>query len=238
MIDGKTVLGIIIARGGSKGLPRKNVLPIAGRPMIAWSITAAKDSRLLDRVVLSTDDPEIAVVAEEWGGDVPFQRPSELARDDTPASAVVLHVLDTLSEQYDYLVLLQATSPLRSGEDIDACIRRCREAGTPSCVSVNEASKSPYLMFRLDEHGRIHRLLDLAGSDDGRRQKLPPAYALNGAVYVVNVAWFRKTHRFYDDGQTVAYAMPAERSVDVDSELDGLLADLVGRRILSKAPEA
>src|SRR3990167_8107255 len=136
MIDGKKVLAVITARGGSKGLPRKNILEVGGRPMLAWSVDAAEKSSLLDRTILSSDDDEIIRVGREWGCDVPFKRPLELAHDETSTEHALIHALDHLEETYDYIVLLQPTSPLREAQDIDNCITTCRRRGVPACVSV------------------------------------------------------------------------------------------------------
>lgn len=218
MIGDKKVLAVIIARGGSKGLLRKNVLTLADRPMIAWSVAAARESSYVDRTVLSSDDDEIRSVAAAWGCDVPFVRPAELAADDASAESVVLHALDALETVYDYVVLLQATSPLRTGADIDAAIGRCRDLAAPACITVQVAPKSPYWMVTMDSEARLHRLLPSDGPTH-RRQLLPSVYAPNGAVYVAEVPWFRANQRFLGPG-TVGSLMPAERSIDVDTEYD------------------
>src|SRR5262245_25182815 len=125
MIDAKRVLGLITARGGSKGVPRKNVRPLGGKPLLAWTIEAARNAPVIDRLILSSDDAEIIEVARAWGCEVPFVRPPELATDTADSVEVVRHALSTLGEDYDYVVLLQPTSPLRTGEDIENCVRLC-----------------------------------------------------------------------------------------------------------------
>ncbi len=232
MIDGKRVLALIPARGGSKGLPRKNVLPLAGHPLIAWSVGAARACASIDRVILSSDDPEIIAAAREAGCDVPFVRPSELAADDTPAMDVVRHAVawaQAESETYDYLVLLQPTSPLRTAEDIEAGLRLCHESGASTVVSVVEASKSPYWMYHLDESARLSPVLPRR-ADAFRRQNLPPAYALNGAVYVARWSALSSLDSFVTE-DTLAAVMPAERSIDIDSRLDMVIAEAVLREI-------
>ena len=149
MIHGKKVLALIPARGGSKGLPRKNVLLLGGRPLLAWSILAARGSAHVDRIVVSSEDREIIETAREWGAEVPFVRPAELARDETSGMDVVLHALDQAGQGFDYVVLVQPTSPLRTPQDIDACLERCLETGAPACVSVCEPAKSPHWMYTL-----------------------------------------------------------------------------------------
>lgn len=223
MIEGKTVLAIIPARGGSKGVPRKNIREVAGKPLIAWSIEEAKKSTYIDRLVLSSDDKEIIEVAKSWGCEVPFVRPAELAQDDTPGIDPVLHALNELPG-YDIVVLLQTTSPLRSAADIDGCIAHCVANRANACVSVTAAEQSPYWMVTLDTQGAMQPLLP---RDDvyTRRQDLPPVYILNGAVYVANCAWLRGHKTFLTD-ETLGYVMPQERSLDIDTERDLQVSDM------------
>lgn len=224
MIRGKSVLAIIPARGGSKGVPRKNIRPLAGKPLIAWTIAEAKKSRYIDRLVLSSDDQEIIGVAREWGCEAPFARPAELARDDTPGIEPVLHALGELPG-YDYVVLLQPTSPLRTVADIDGTLELCLARGARACVSVTEPDKSPYWMFSRDNDGRLRPLID---TDEiaARRQDLPPAYALNGAVYVAEAGWLVESRSFLT-AETLGYDMPKERAADIDTELDFAIAELL-----------
>lgn len=217
MIDGLRVLGLVPARGGSKGLPAKNIAPVGGRPLLAWTADAAHGSRYLDRTVLSTDDEAIAAAGEGCGLEVPFRRPIALASDTAATIDVVVHALDILPG-YDLLVLLQPTSPLRTAADIDAVIERLVATGAPSCVSVVSVEQSPYWMVRIADNWQIGPLLELPVGVT-RRQELPPIYALNGAVYVARVDWLRRERRFVGDG-TVAVVMPFERSVDIDTTAD------------------
>mgnify|MGYP001283958559 CR=1 FL=1 len=220
MIQGKKVLGIIPARGGSKGAPGKNIRMVAGKPLIAWTIEAAQKSKYIDRLILSSDDADIIKVAKEWGLEVPFVRPPELAQDETPGVAPVLHSVNELPG-YDYVVLLQPTSPLRNTEDIDKCLEMCLEAGAHSCVSVTEPEHSPYLMYTIEE-GTLHPLLK--NQSYVRRQDMPKVYTLNGAVYVAETEWLLRGKVLVAE-DTFAYLMPLERSVDVDEEIDLLLCD-------------
>jgi len=223
LIDGLRVLAIVPARGGSKGLPRKNVLDLGGRPLLAWTLAAAQASRYLDRCVVSTDDEEIAAVARAHGGDVPFIRPAELATDAASAQDVLEHALRQLPG-FGIVVILQPTSPLRSSNDIDGAIETLQEHHAPSCVSVVEPGKSPYWSYRVDENNRLTPLLDPAFSRM-RRQDLPQTYVLNGAVYAAHTQWLLDNRGALGDG-TVPYVMPAERSVDIDSAFDLELAAL------------
>lgn len=215
MINGKSVLAIIPARGGSKGVPRKNIRNLAGKPLIAWTIEAARKSAYIDRTVISSDDPEIIAVAKNWGCEAPFVRPADLARDDTPGIDPVLHALKELSG-YDYVVLLQPTSPLRTEEDIDGCITRCEEKSAPACVSVTEPAHHPQWMFILSD---ADVLLPISEQRGVRRQDLPAVYALNGAVYVARTAWLIETRNFLSEGSH-GYVMPLSRSIDIDTEQD------------------
>jgi len=216
MIHGKTILALIPARGGSKGIPHKNITPLAGKPLIAWTIDAAKKSKYIDRLILSSEDSEIIKVAKEYGCEAPFIRPKELAQDDTPGVDPVRHAINTLPEKYDYIVLLQPTSPLRIAEDIDGCIEKCVNEGHPFCVSICEPDKSPYWMVTLDNKGIMHKVLETTAT---RRQDLPATYALNGAVYVAETGKFLKENTFFTN-ETAGYLMPSLRSADVDTALD------------------
>lgn len=220
------ILALVCARGGSKGLPGKNVRPLAGRPVIAWSVEAAMGASLVDRVVVSTDDPAIAEAARAAGAEVPFLRPAELASDTAGIYDVIFHALDSLDEQPSHVVLLQATSPLRIAADIDGCIRLCLDQGAPAAATLCEPGKSPYWMFHLGPDGTVRPVIACDGPG-GRRQDLPAAWAPNGAVYVAETAWLRRERNFWKAGVTLGYVMPPERSVDIDSLLDFRLAELL-----------
>jgi CMP-N,N'-diacetyllegionaminic acid synthase len=218
MIRGKSILAIITARGGSKGVLRKNLREIAGKPLIAWTIETAKKSRYIDRLILSSEDREIISVARSWSCEVPFVRPAELARDESPGLDAVLHALNAIPERYDYVILLQPTSPLRLAQDIDDCLETCLAHHAPACVTVTEVDQSPFWMYRLDA-SRL--LVPLIGQKSlpVRRQDHPRVYILNGAVYVAQTTWLQQQRTFLTPA-TVAHIMPRERSLDVDTELD------------------
>lgn len=215
------MLALIPARGGSKGVPGKNVRQVAGKPLIAWTIEAARQAACIDRVVVSSDDAGILDVARAWGAQTPFVRPAELARDETPGIDVVLHALQQLAG-VAWVVLLQPTSPLRTAQDIDAAFALCQERGASACVSVTEAATPPWWMFRMSDEGRLRSFLP-EGERPQRRQDAPPLYALNGAVYVARADWLRRTRSFLTD-ETAAYVMPPERSIDIDTPLDLTIA--------------
>ena len=219
MIADKTVLAIIPARGGSKGVLRKNIRELGGKPLIAWTIGEAKKSNYIDRIILSSEDDEIIEVAKQWGCEVPFIRPRELAQDNTPGIDPVIHAIEMLPEKYDYIVLLQPTSPLRRTEDIDGCLEFTIAQGVTSCVSVTEPEKSPYWMYQMaqDSH-RLEPLL-VQTHEATRRQDLPTVYALNGAVYVITSRALLENKDFITN-ETIGYVMSKEHSVDIDTELD------------------
>jgi N-acylneuraminate cytidylyltransferase len=225
MINGKSVLAIITARGGSKGIPGKNIIDLAGKPLIAWTIEAAKKSEYIDRLVLSSDDDEIIKVAAQWGCEVPFKRPADFAKDDTPGIAPVLHALSVLPA-FDYIVLLQPTSPLRTKEDINGCIEHCITRQANCCVSVTEPDKSPFWMYYINSQGILEPILSTESDVAVRRQDLPVVYALNGAVYVARREWLLVNKSFLSK-ETIAYPMCKEHSIDIDSWRDLQLAKLM-----------
>jgi CMP-N,N'-diacetyllegionaminic acid synthase len=216
MIDGQSVLAIIPARGGSKGLPRKNILPLLNKPMIAWTIEAAKRSMYIDRIIVSTDDDEIADISKKYGAEIPFKRPRMLAQDDTPSIDVVLDIINKMPN-YDYILLLQPTSPLRSTEDIDKCIKICLDKNAPACVSVIGVEKSPYWMYKMSKDQKLEPILE--GKKYLRRQDTPSIFILNGAVYFARTEWVLISKQFVTR-DTIAIKMPKSRSIDIDDEFD------------------
>ncbi len=222
-----SILALIPARGGSKGIPRKNLAPLAGQPLIAWTIAAALGSKNLSRVIVSTDDAEIAEVARQHGADVPFLRPPELAADESGALGVVLHALDWLAESAgeppEYVLLLQPTSPLRATADIDAAIALAHARDADAVLGVCEAVPHPFLARRVDEAGV---LTDFLPVDEKlvRRQDFPYAYVLNGAIYLNRCASLRTARTFQPPG-ALALIMPRERSLDIDTPHDLRLAE-------------
>jgi N-acylneuraminate cytidylyltransferase len=225
MIQGKSILAIIPARGGSKGIPRKNIRMLVGKPLIAWTIEEAKKSKYIDRLILSSEDEEIIKVAQEWGCEVPFIRPAALANDETPGIEPILHAINTLQEKYDYVVLLQPTSPLRLADDIDGCIETCLFYSSPSCVSVAEVDQHPYLMYSIDKTESMSPLLNRE-VENCRRQDFLVVYILNGAVYVAASAWLQQNRSFLSSS-TKAYIMPKERSLDIDDDRDLFLCEML-----------
>ncbi|MBG9940490.1 acylneuraminate cytidylyltransferase family protein [Brevibacillus formosus] len=231
MIQGKSVLAIIPARGGSKGIPRKNIREVGGKPLLSWTIEEAKKSVYIDRLIVSTDDEEIADVARQYDGEVPFLRPKELAKDDAPGVAPVLHALEVLPK-YDYVVLLQPTSPLRQVIDIDGCIEKCLKEQANSCVSITVAEKTPYWMYHLSDNDVLEPVIKIE-ERFLRRQDTPPVFSLNGAVYIADTNWLKKTQSFLEP-ETVGYVMPKERSIDIDNEMDIVIFEAVLRQMKNR----
>jgi N-acylneuraminate cytidylyltransferase len=232
MIDNRRVLAVVPARGGSKGVPGKNLREVGGVSLLRRTLDAATASRYIDVVVVSSDDDGILRHASSVHGVLTVERPAELAEDGTAMAPVVDHVLSL--HPADIVVLLQPTSPLRESADIDGALGRFASAGADSLVSVCTTETSPYWMYRLDGDDRMHPLLPKL--DVATRQELPPTYRVNGAVYVVDAEWFRTNHVFVGE-DTVAYVMAPERSLDVDTELDLVVAEaLLARRGASGAP--
>ncbi len=215
MYNKQRIIAIIPARGGSKGVKRKNIRDVAGKPLIQWTIDAAHQSKYLDRCILSSEDDEIINIAKSLGCDVPFIRPKHLAEDNTTGIAPILHALTILKEQYDYVMILQPTSPLRNVEDIDNSIELCFQHQANYCVSVTTPSKHPYWSFYLKEN----QLKPLQAKLVTRRQELPDMVALNGAIYLAKIKALFKDEIFIHP-DTLAYQMPASRSFDIDTELD------------------
>ncbi len=233
------VLGIITARGGSKGIPGKNLKLLAGRPLLDYSIDAANDTPL-DRLILSTEDRKIADAARTLGCEVPFMRPAELARDETPHLPVIQHAVQWLQDHDGYrpdvVLTLQPTSPLRSAADSAAALRMLELSGADSVVSVTEvtAHAHPMRMLKVDDQGfaRLFATGEPVRNRINRRQDLPQAWVMNGAVYACRTeVLFAAEPSLYGD-RVVAYPMPPERSISIDDLDDWAAAE----RAIAKRP--
>ena len=226
-----TILGIIPARGGSKAIPRKNLAVLANKPLLAWTVEVAIQSDSLDRVVISTDDPEIAEVGKKLGAEVPFLRPREFATDRATSMDVILHAIRWFDENEsyrpDHVLLLQPTSPLRTVTDIRKSIKLLLAKRADSVVSVCEAHQHPLWMKGINEEGKLVDLYPQSPTPT-RRQDLPPVFALNGAIYLA-LRTFLLSERTFISERTYAYVMPENRSLDVDNPWDLHLADLILR---------
>ena len=229
MINGKKVLAIIPARGGSKGLPGKNIRELCGKPLIAWTIEQAKSCSDIDRVVVSTDDNQIALISEKWGAKVPFMRPAELASDTATTIDVIFHAIDWFKKHEDYrpeyILLLQPTSPLRSSEDINGAIQMLKDKDARAVVSVCETDHHPWWSNILLEDGNMKDFLRPEILNK-RRQDLPTFYRLNGAIYLAETEYLYECKGFLGP-DTFAHELPKEHSIDIDSDLDFKLAGLL-----------
>ncbi len=223
-----SLLALIPARGGSKGIPRKNIRPFCGKPLLQWSIDVALDAPGVDRVVVSTDDPEIAEVALACGAEVPFMRPQEFATDNAPGIASVMHALQHLPEVSN-LLLMQPTSPLRRVEDVEAAIAMHQEASSVSIVSVNRSNKHPAWMFDLTKDKALVPLMNVPNAFS--RQQLPLAYVINGALYLASRS-FLETERSFLGPRALGYVMPEKYSLDIDTQLDWEWAEFLMRQTL------
>ncbi|QDV49962.1 acylneuraminate cytidylyltransferase family protein [Gimesia fumaroli] len=225
------VIGLITARGGSKGVPRKNIRELAGKPLIAWTIEEALKSQELDRVIVSTDDKEIASISRQYGAEVPFIRPLKLALDASSHVDVILHTIDWLAENEQYemehVALLQPTSPFRIAEDIDGAIRYLKEKSAKAVIGMMEAPSHPICLRHINEDGLLVELSDVRDESQLRRQALEDVYAFNGALYVFRVDAFKEKLTFRPYQETYGYIMPTERSWEIDTEWEFLVADLL-----------
>jgi CMP-N-acetylneuraminic acid synthetase len=227
MYNNKRFLAIIPARSGSKGLKDKNIKVMNGKPMLSYSIEAAAVSGIFDNIVVSTDSEEYADIARQYGASIPFLRPEFLAADTTTTNDVLEYTLNRLKEmkqEYDYFVLLQPTSPLRKAEDIVESAKLLFSKEAYTIVSVCEVDHSPLYMNVLNESLSME---DFLSKDiKTRRQDLQQYYRLNGAIYISEVNYFLKCKNFYGD-KCYAYIMDKKRSIDIDDEIDFLIADTI-----------
>lgn len=220
MYKNKKILAIIPARGGSKGIPYKNIIDIYGKSLIQYSIECAKNSKYIDRTIISTDDLKIKEVAEKCGGDVPFLRPSELAQDTSKTIDCLVHAVNWLREQreeYDYLVLLQNTVPLRKGWQVDEAIEKLFNSNERSLVSITEVEENPVLMRTLNDDGTVKNMLQV--NSTMRRQDFPKFYRVDGAIYIQKLDRDFNLETSLNDGR-LAYIMEEKYSVDIDTYLD------------------
>lgn len=216
----KKVLGIITARGGSKGLPDKNILNLAGKPLVSWTIEASIKSKLISTTLVTSDDERILKIARSYKDVIALRRPVELAEDDTPSEPVVEHtLLEMISreEKLDTFALLQPTSPLRDYTDIDSALMLYFNKNAQSLISVNEVDNKILKAF-YEEDG-FARTISRPEYPFMPRQNLPTTYVSNGAIYIVDSDLFLKYKKFYYE-HTVLYKMSNDRSLDIDTEKD------------------
>jgi N-acylneuraminate cytidylyltransferase len=236
------IVALIPARGGSKGVPRKNIRELAGKPLIAYAIQTALASSLIDRVVVSTEDEEIAEIARQWGAEVPFMRPTALAQDESPEWLTWQHAiteLQALDDDFEMraFVCVPATAPLRTVEDVDLCIRAFLEDDADLVITVKPADRSPYFnMVLLDDQGYAHLPLTTSGKVK-RRQDSPQLYDMTTVAYAARPEFVLNSSWMFE-GTVKAVQVPVERSIDIDTEMDLAFAEYMITQWLPRQPKA
>jgi N-acylneuraminate cytidylyltransferase/CMP-N,N'-diacetyllegionaminic acid synthase len=233
MINNKKIIAVIPARSGSKGLPNKNVRELGGKPLIFWTIQAAKQSKYLDEIVVSTDSDQIAKIAAEYGAHVPFIRPKELALDTTPTIDVIKHSLDffreELNKDFDYTMLLEPTSPLRDVSDIDCALEDLEkniDATSLVGVALTEV-QNPAFLVKIDPSGYL-RNLNNETIQPVRRQDIDAVYFLEGSVYVSETIQLEKFNSFYQN-KTIGMVIPKWKSLEIDDLEDFIMVEALMR---------
>ena len=225
------VVGAIFARGGSKGVPGKNMRLLAGKPLIVYAIETALASKLIDRVIVSTDNAEIAAVAQQYGAEVPFMRPQELARDDSPEWLAWQHAIRTMESAQGGLkivvfVCIPPTSPLRAVEDVEACIVTLLDSDADLVITVKPAERNPYFnMVVLDEAGYAQLALPSEVAIH-HRQDAPPVYDITTVTYAARPEFVLNARSMFE-GKVKAVVVPAGRALDIDTELDFKFAEFL-----------
>jgi CMP-N-acetylneuraminic acid synthetase len=233
-MSSEKILALINARGGSKGVPGKNKKPLLGKPLITYSIEAGQQSQLIDKILVSTDDEEIAQIAKDAGADVPFLRPAELATDTASQFDVIKHAVEFLEEQgehYDIICILQPTCPLRSAEDIDSTINLLKETGSDSAITIGELyDKHPAVVYEMEGENMITPYIKVDKSGT-RRQEFKPLYYRAGTVYVMRRKCIFEDNNLYGDS-TCGHLVPDERCFNIDSPFDWQLCEAYMKSLL------
>ena len=230
-IDYLNIIAIIPARGGSKGIPGKNIKNFEGKPLISHSIEYAQDGKLINEIYVSTDDEQIAHISKTAGAKI-IKRPLELATDTSTTESAIKHALNNIDNLPDIIVLLQPTSPLRTVNDIDEAIEELYLKSADSIVSVSECEHNPLWSNTLPENNSMKHFIK-EGKENIRSQYLEKHYRLNGAIYAVNTSFFKSSQNFFGDN-TFAYHMPAEKSIDIDTLSDFICAEAIMTYNISK----
>ncbi len=229
MIDGNRILAIIPARGGSKRLPRKNILDLAGKPLIAWTIESALGSKYIDKVVVSTDDNEICDISKGYGASVPFLRPDCLSTDSAKSVDTTLHTIHFLKntgDEYKYVILLQPTSPLRSTNHIDLSIEQLIDKKAESMISVSKVEHPLEWIGILPNNLSMTDFISKENINQNS-QELPDYYRINGAIYICNIEKIISERTFFLSHDSYAYCMNQEDSIDIDNLVDFLVAKVI-----------
>ena len=227
MIQKKRFLAIIPARSGSKGIKYKNIIDLSGKPLIAYTIEEALKSKYIDDVVVSTDGEDIANISKIYGAKVPFLRPKELSTDTSKTIDCVIHCIEELKKmnlEYDYIVLLQPTQPLRKSWHIDEAIELIIEKDCESLVSVSKVKDHPILIRRIVEDGKVENLLSCSSTQ--RRQDFEDYYKVNGAIYINRINEDLNLNTSLNDNK-LAYIMDEKYDIDIDEMIDLRIAELV-----------
>ena len=227
----RSIIALIPARGGSKGIPRKNIKLFSGKPLIAYTIEEVKRSKYVDRIFVSTEDEEIVKISNAYNAEV-IKRPVEYAQDSSNSSEVIKHALSWLEKEERYspeiILFLQPTSPLRTTEDINEALELYLNNDCESVVSVYKSQESPYWNLTIKNHF-IEPLFGWDNFKEKRRQDLPITYSLNGAIYITSKSKFLENGSFFNE-KTLPYIMPMERSIDIDNDSDFKFAETIMKK--------
>ena len=230
------MIAIIPARGGSKGIPRKNIKFLGGKPLITYTIEAALQAKSVTRVFVSTEDLEIAEIAKKYGAEIPFMRPKKLATDASSATDVYIYTIKQLekilNKKIESFIALLPTSPLRTGRDIDRAVKIFLEKKADSVISVNEAPHPPSWFLKLNENGVLTNFFNKTMSMKNRQEE-PKAFIPNGAIYVLKMNVIKNKKNYYTN-KTYAYILPSERSIDIDNPMDFALAEILIKKLDAK----
>ncbi len=232
MINGKKVLGITLARGGSKSVPKKNIRPLAGKPLIAYTIEAALSSSYLDDYIVSTEDQEIADICSDLGARVPFLRPVELASDTASSADALCHAVDFVEhergEKFDYVIELMATNPFKTSLQIDKALEKLDETGADSVIAVTRVwDYHPARIKKLDDKGRLVNFCVPEPLEARRQDLTPPAYIRCGSIYALRRDYLMTTKTRYGSKESYALVVPEEESINIDNEFDFALAEII-----------
>jgi len=221
-------IALICARGGSKGLPGKNIKILNGKPLIGWSIEIAKQIAQIKRIIVSTDSLEIAETAKEYGAEVPFIRPDELSKDDSPEWLAWQHALDYLSNHdevvYDGLISIPTTAPLRAVEDVQNCIKEYEKGDVDAVITVSNSHRNPYFNMVMNDNNGFSSLVNVVQKNITRRQDAPEVFDMTTVAYVVSPDFIRNKNSLFE-GRLRSVNIPIERALDIDTLLDFRIAE-------------
>ncbi len=233
----KKILGLILARGGSKGIKNKNIKVFGNKPLIYWTINRALKSKLLTDVILSTDSKKIAIIGKKFGAAVPFLRPKKYAADNSSSIDAIEHAVNFLKKKrksYDYIFLLEPTSPFRDENDIDKSIRKILHNNSESLISICRTEKHhPLFLFRKKNKNLLFPV-EKSKKKYLRRQDIKPVYFIDGTIYISKTNILLKKRSFCHS-KTIGYELPKWKSIEIDDNLDWLLAETIHNKIFTKS---